>query len=909
MIAKGCDGATLRTFRTLFEVGAAGGLSDAELLDRARLGSVEAGERAFALLVERHGPMVLRTCRGMLGDLDSARDAFQETFIVLSRRAGTIRARDTLGPWLHRVAVHVAKRQRDAEARRRRHERRYAEASPIQSELLPTFPDDSAAILHDEIARLPDRLRAPLVLCDLEGLSIDQAAARLGHPPGTIKSRRSRARDRLRGRLIGRGLAPAVALTAATKAIATTPSSLPIGWAEAAAQAATTPGLSTLPGILHGGFKVLLLHKFKALTVGCALAGIGALEAALPGTEPGSDGPAAGVVVTKADHPEIEPASGPERPVAVLQEGLRGDDPRPSLPARLDEPVLLDPIPPIVGANELIRGPALLDFHAGWDGPSQQMRPVIDDLVRANYPVRSIDVDERPELVEHFNIDGVPTFVAIDAEGREIGRLVGLTRAEDLAAFFKQAFGVDPLPVVPPSLLAGPPIEKEPPLADLDDPAPGQPPFNGNPAPWETVVRITLKYNDSPGSGTVISSTDEESIILTCAHIFHVKGTQPRPDQFKLPVQVELFDGKLGGPGGQTVRPLGRPMGGEVIDYDFGRDVALVRIRPGRVLPASPIVPEGWSPREGMKMSTVGCTNGEDATAWSTTITDPSFSGLSEKPDYEAIQCLYSPRRGRSGCGLFTEDGYLAGVCNYAFDSRISRGLYASPNSIRAILDRNNLSFLYGKAAPPSGDVDREILEELAQRAEALIEHRQWDEAESTLSELKSRAQGAVESAEERRREIRKTMEIAEENLHTLDEQTAETDAPGFEREAEAMLRSVDRGRRSDPGPVASLSPAVPGRERVIHFAPTVAVLRDGHEPRPIGEIRDEVDAAFDEGAGAVRLGVEAELPGGGRLDVGLRVTDPSQVDEAVDVLRFMNGTGPIAIDRREDGPISERPE
>ena len=808
-------------------------LSDLDLLDRARLGSGEAAERAFALLVERHGPMVLRTCRGMLGDLDSARDAFQETFVVLARRAGTIRARDTLGPWLHRVAVHVAKRQRDAEARRRRHERRHAEVSPSRTEPPPTLPDDTAAMLHSEIARLPERLRAPLVLCDLEGLSIEQAADRLGHPAGTIKSRRSRARDRLRGRLIGRGLAPAAALAAATEAIAKAPSALTIGWAEAAARAAMTPGLSTFPGILQGGFKVLLLHKFKTLAVGCAMAGLGAFGSALPGTEPGSDGPAAGVgiVGAGADRPAVEPVPGPDRPVAFPPEGpgvgaseppllgLPLNDPKPSRPALADEPVLLDPIPPIEAANEPIRGPALL--------------------------------------------------------------------------------------------VTEPPIEEEPPPLDLDDPTPRRDVFNSKPAPWETVVRIKVQERGPLGfgSGAVISSTPEESIVLTCAHIFHVKGPQPRPDQFKLPVLVELFDGRLGGPGGQTVRPLGRPMAGEVIDYDFGRDVALVRIKPGRVVPASPIVPEGWSPETRMRMCTVGCTNGEDATAWSTIITSPSFNGLSEKPGYEAIQCLHSPKQGRSGGGLFTEDGDVAGVCNYAFDPRVARGLYAAPKSIHAILDRNNLSFLYTSDIPGRRDVHQVAMEELFQRASILVERGLWDEAESTLHELKSRAQGALESDEAKRRAIRRTLETAEADLQSLDAKIAETGAPSFGREAEAMLRSIERGRRSDPGPVGSLPPVSSRRDQVIQFAPTIPLIRDGHEPRPIGEIRDEVNAAFDEGAGAVRLGVEAELSGGGRLDVGLRVTDPSQVDEAVDVLRFMNGAGPIAIDRREDGPISERPE
>ncbi len=136
---------------------------------------------------------------------------------------------------------------------------------------------------------------------------------------------------------------------------------------------------------------------------------------------------------------------------------------------------------------------------------------------------------------------------------------------------------------------------------------------------------------------------------------------------------------------------------GEAVDYDFTRDVGLIRIRPGRKLPASRVVPAHWEPKSKplpMKMLTLGCSEGEDATAWFTKILNPRMQGLAGNPAYEAIECWNAPMQGRSGGGLFTTDYYIAGVCNFA-EPRGNHGLYATPRSIYSILDRNNLMALY----------------------------------------------------------------------------------------------------------------------------------------------------------------------------------------------------------------------
>ena len=139
-----------------------------------------------------------------------------------------------------------------------------------------------------------------------------------------------------------------------------------------------------------------------------------------------------------------------------------------------------------------------------------------------------------------------------------------------------------------------------------------------------------------------------------------------------------------------------------MLDYDFALDVGLIRIRPGRRLPASRVVPASWRPEKRMPMTTVGCSEGHDATTWETTISQPSVRGLVGNPNYEAIECKRAPKQGRSGGGLYTPDGYVAGVCDFA-EPRGNHGLYASPRSIHRLLDRNRLTALYAPATGRSG--------------------------------------------------------------------------------------------------------------------------------------------------------------------------------------------------------------
>ena len=163
----------------------------------------ERDEEAFAALVRRHGGMVQAVCRRVLGNDADADDAVQATFLVLVRKAGSIRERSGLASWLFGVARNVA-----LKARQTRDLRRAKEMGAT-----PRPPDvaafELAELLHAELARLPTVARGVVILCDLEGLTIAQAANRLGIPPGTAASRLARGRRSLAKRLAGRGLAVA----------------------------------------------------------------------------------------------------------------------------------------------------------------------------------------------------------------------------------------------------------------------------------------------------------------------------------------------------------------------------------------------------------------------------------------------------------------------------------------------------------------------------------------------------------------------------------------------------------------------------------------------------------------------------------------------------------------------------
>lgn len=226
-------------------------LTDGQLLQRFL---DERDELAFELLLRRHGPMILGVCRRMLGNAADADDAFQAVFLVLLRRGAALRARRTVGDFLHGVAYHTALKARAARVKRRIRERQAQPIRPAAAEEVA----DVVPLLDQEIAHLPAKYREAVVLCELQGRGRKEAAQLLQIPEGTLSSRLATTRKILARRLSRYGapllLAPATA--SVPSALAASTRNMAIGGASASVAA-----------LAEGVMKVMLLTKIKLLTV------------------------------------------------------------------------------------------------------------------------------------------------------------------------------------------------------------------------------------------------------------------------------------------------------------------------------------------------------------------------------------------------------------------------------------------------------------------------------------------------------------------------------------------------------------------------------------------------------------------------------------------------------------------
>jgi RNA polymerase sigma factor (sigma-70 family) len=299
--------AVVRSLGLLFNEGTQCGLADSDLLERFLSRSEGAAEHAFEGLVLRHGPMVLDVCRKVLGNPHDAQDAFQATFLALATRARSIRRHRSVGSWLHGVALRVARRARSDAARRRAHERRIAEMTTREAVFDAMGDEGDFQLLHEEVERLPQKYREPVVLCYLEGLTLETAAGQLGCPVGTLGVRLMRAREKLKARLTRRGVSRADGLLVAGPAAGTGSVVLPgalvhstVGAAVRITSGDMVPAAASqlTYGVLRSMAMVRLAQVFAGILV--ATVGIGSFGWALGRPGPQADGkpanpPAAGV--------------------------------------------------------------------------------------------------------------------------------------------------------------------------------------------------------------------------------------------------------------------------------------------------------------------------------------------------------------------------------------------------------------------------------------------------------------------------------------------------------------------------------------------------------------------------------------------------------------------------------------
>ena len=247
------------------------GATDGTLLDHFLGGRPELAEAAFTVLVLRHGPMVHRVCLGVLRISQDAEDAAQATFLALLKSASRVQKRDSIASWLHGTALRVSACVRKARLRKERHEAK-ASSLRVWFGTDDSVPADLIATIHQEIGKLPEAYRTAIVLCDLEGYSYEEAAARVDRPVGTIKSRVSRAREQLKAKLIRRGLSPVAGLSAVL-AHGEANASVLIAWANATYRLAT---LAVVGGEITRILAVTHLYQ-RSLLMGYLKNGLAAL--------------------------------------------------------------------------------------------------------------------------------------------------------------------------------------------------------------------------------------------------------------------------------------------------------------------------------------------------------------------------------------------------------------------------------------------------------------------------------------------------------------------------------------------------------------------------------------------------------------------------------------------------------
>ncbi|MEX2316281.1 MAG: trypsin-like peptidase domain-containing protein [Pirellulales bacterium] len=364
----------------------------------------------------------------------------------------------------------------------------------------------------------------------------------------------------------------------------------------------------------------------------------------------------------------------------------------------------------------------LLDFTSPHCGPCQQMVPTIQNFLDAGYPITAVDVTRESQKAATYKVPRVPTLIML-VDGQVFERVEGATTGPRLEGMFQRAKAeferrnqdrvraqspdrLRPTQAADQTAKAASPSVAWPGATRPSEPRPSEPwtgtadtrltqarsesanspTLNSQPStlnpPDERLAKLVnasvrLRVDDanghSYGTGTIIDARQGEALIVTCGHLF-------RDSKGEAPLTVEMFDATPTG-----VRSAGK-VPGQVISYDLERDVALVAIHPGRPVSVAPIAPPRASIERGDRVASVGCSNGQDPTVLASRVT--SLNRYQGPPN---IETSGAPVEGRSGGGLFNQDGQLIGVC-FAADKEGNEGLYAALKAIHDELNVRGLS-------------------------------------------------------------------------------------------------------------------------------------------------------------------------------------------------------------------------
>jgi S1-C subfamily serine protease len=329
------------------------------------------------------------------------------------------------------------------------------------------------------------------------------------------------------------------------------------------------------------------------------------------------------------------------------------------------------------------------------------MEPVVQQLIDAGYPVRKFDADNDSEVAARFRVSAVPSFVLVK-NGRVADRIDQATSLDQLMGMMRQ-HGVSPqttirgqsptsrlsqissavVGAITPSRMRDPRPESARLLQAADPPA-NRGTTSVSDGALAATVRLVVEDDTghSYGTGTVIDVHGADALVVTCAHIFRESGGRGR-------IKVERFD-----------RGAAEAMAGSLISFDEKLDVALLSIKLLSPLKPVRMPPAEARPVPGEPVFSIGCNHGE-----SPTVVFGKVNAVNKYLGPENITASGRPVDGRSGGGLFDQNGQLIGVCNAA-DPELDEGLYAGLARVRQQLDQNNLSFVHRSADAEHGVPD-----------------------------------------------------------------------------------------------------------------------------------------------------------------------------------------------------------